>query len=211
MALFQRRPDTGSHLPLYSIGLTKNLVIVGLGNVGKKYDGTRHNIGFAAVDKLAEALGFEDWSEKKDLKCLVTQATVGSNRVILCKPSTMMNLSGEAVQKLLHFYKVPLEHMAVVHDELDIPYGQIRIRKGGGSAGHNGVKSISQQIGEDYNRIRIGIQNKSRLETTDYVLGKFNAEEKTHLDALLKESTAILSEFTHNGELPAETRQFIFA
>lgn len=210
MALFQKRPDASSHLPIYSIGLSKTLIIVGLGNPGKKYDGTRHNIGFAVVDQLANTQEFETWMEKKDLKCQITQKSIADNRIILCKPSTYMNNSGEAVQALAHFYKVPNEQIVVVHDELDIPFGQIRTRTGGSSAGHNGIKSVSQRIGEDYGRVRIGIQNDSKLETTDYVLAKFTAEEKKELPALLKETNAILTEYIHGGKLLAETRSFIF-
>src|ERR1700741_4377302 len=141
MALFQKRPDASSHLPVYSLGLTKNVLIVGLGNVGKQYDGTRHNIGFAAIDELAARQDFDPWIEKKDLKCLLTSNTIGDSRVILIKPTTFMNLSGEAIQAVMHFYKIPLQQVLVVHDELDIPFGQIRMRIGGSAAGNNCFKS----------------------------------------------------------------------
>ncbi len=209
MALFQKRPDLGSNLPVYSLGLTKTVLIVGLGNVGKKYDGTRHNIGFAAVDELAARQDFEPWVEKKDLKCLLTTATIGDCRVILIKPTTFMNLSGEAVQAVGHFYKIPVTHTLVVHDELDIPFGQIRTRIGGSAAGNNGVKSIIQHLGEDFGRVRIGIQADTPMEASDFVLAKFSKEEQTELPALLKESTAILTEYIHAGALLQETRSFL--
>lgn len=212
MALFQKRPDLGSNLPVYSLGLTKTLLIVGLGNVGKKYDGTRHNIGFAAIDELAARQDFEPWLEKKDLKCLVTTATIGDSRVILIKPTTFMNLSGEAVQAVGHFYKIPTAHTLVVHDELDIPFGQIRTRIGGSAAGNNGIKSIIQHLGEDFGRVRIGIDQENRdkrIETSDFVLTKFSKEEKAELPALLKESTAMLTEYIHGGTLLQETRSFL--
>lgn len=210
MSLFQKRPDPSSHLPVYSLGLTKTIIIVGLGNVGKKYDGTRHNIGSAAVDELARNQEFDPWMEKKDLKCLITSKTIGDNRVILCKPTTFMNNSGEAVQALAHFYKVPVEQIVAVHDELDIPFGQIRMRVGGGSAGHNGIKSLTQHLGEDYGRIRIGVQAETLMETADFVLTPFSSAETKHMDALLKETTAILTEYIHGAGLLAETRSFIF-
>lgn len=209
MALFQKRPDASSHLPVYSLGLTRSLLIVGLGNKGKEYEGTRHNIGFAAVDELAARQDFGQWIEKKDLKCLLTTTTIGDNRVILIKPTTFMNLSGEAVQAVMHFYKIPLQQVLVVHDELDIPFGQIRNRSGGSAAGHNGVKSLIQHIGEDFARVRIGIQADTPMDTSDYVLAKFSKEEQEQLPAMLKETTAILTEYIHAGSLLQETRSFI--
>jgi PTH1 family peptidyl-tRNA hydrolase len=210
MALFQKKPDLSSNLPVFSTALTKTLLVVGLGNVGKKYDGTRHNIGFAAVDEVARSQGFDPWIEKKDLKCLMAQKTVGDNRVILCKPTTYMNLSGEAVQAISHFYKIPLDQIVAVYDELDIPFGQIRTRIGGSSAGHNGVKSVSQHIGEGYGRIRIGIQAETKLEASDYVLAKFSKDEQAEMSALLKETNAILTEYMYSAQLLSETRSFIF-
>jgi PTH1 family peptidyl-tRNA hydrolase len=210
MALFQKKPDLSSNLPIFSTALTKTLLVVGLGNVGKKYDDTRHNIGFAALDEVARSQEFDPWIEKKDFKCLITQKTIGDNRVILCKPTTFMNNSGEAVQAISHFYKIPVDQIVAVYDELAIPFGQIRTRIGGGSAGHNGVKSVSQHIGEEYGRIRIGIQTETKLEASDYVLSKFSKEEQDHMNELLKETNAILTEYMYSAQLLAETRSFIF-
>lgn len=210
MALFQKKPDLSSNLPVYSLGLTKTLLIVGLGNMDKKYDGTRHNIGFAALDEVASNQDFDPWVEKKDLKCHLTQKTIGENRIILCKPTTFMNLSGEAVQAVSHFYKIPAAQIVAVHDELDIPFGQIRTRIGGSSAGHNGIKSVSQHLGEEYGRIRIGVGADTPMDTSDFVLAKFSKDEQTHLPALLKETNAILTEYMYGAQLLAETRSFIF-
>jgi len=209
MALFQKRPEMGSNLPVYTLGLNKTLLIVGLGNVGKEYDSTRHNIGFAVVDELASKQDFDPWMVKKDLKCELTSTKLGENRVILIKPTTFMNLSGEAVQAVMHFYKIPVSHVVAVHDELDIPFGQIRTRTGGSSAGHNGIKSVTQHIGEDYGRIRIGIQAKTPMEAADFVLAKFSKSEQGHMSELLRETTAVLTEYIYGGQLPAETRSFI--
>lgn len=210
MALFQKRPDAASYLPVYSLGLTKTLLIVGLGNVGKQYDGTRHNIGFAAINELAARQDLDPWMEKKDLKCHLTSGNIGESRVILIKPTTFMNLSGEAVQAVMHFYKVPLQQVLAVHDELDIPFGQIRTRRGGSAAGHNGIKSLIQHLGEDFNRVRVGIQAETPMETSDFVLAKFSKEEQELIPALLKETTAILTEYIHGGTLLQETRSFLF-
>ena len=209
MALFQKRPEVGANLPLYTLGLNRTLLIVGLGNVGKEYDNTRHNIGFDVVDALASNQGFDPWIQKKDLKALMTSRTIGDSRVILLKPTTFMNLSGEAVQAAAHFYKITPDQTLVVHDEIDIPFGQIRTRIGGGSAGHNGIKSVTQHLGEQYGRVRIGIQAETPMETSDFVLAKFGKDEQTHMSALIKETTAILTEYIHGGALQAETRSFI--
>ena len=120
-----------------------------------------------------------------------------------------MNLSGEAIQAVMHFYKIPLQQVLVVHDELDIPFGQIRMRIGGSAAGNNGVKSAIQHLGEEFGRVRIGIQAETPMEASDFVLAKFSKEEQTELPALLKETTAILTEYIHGGQLLQETRGFL--
>src|SRR3990167_8884860 len=120
MGLFQKRTQIGNSQPFYKFGNQKTLLIVGLGNTGKKYDGTRHNIGFACVDSLAEKLEFPDWTEKKDFKGLISQQTISDVKVILLKPTTYMNLSGEAAQAVKNFYKVPDDQIVAVYDELDI-------------------------------------------------------------------------------------------
>ena len=211
MALFQKKPEASSNLPIYTIGLGKTLLIVGLGNPSKKYDGTRHNIGFACVDNLATKLNFPAWVAKKDLKCLLSQQTIADNRVILIKPTTFMNLSGEAVQAVQNFYKIPLGQITAVYDELDIDFGQIRTRVGGSSAGHNGAESLIKHLGEDFGRVRVGTHNDiaSRADGADFVLAKFTKEEQSHIPALLREATAILSEHIHGQPITADTRSFI--
>lgn len=211
MALFQKRPQVGENIQFYTLGQNKTILIVGLGNVGKQYDGTRHNIGFAAVDHFAEANDFPAWIEKKDLKAHFTSNTLGGTRVILIKPTTFMNLSGESVQATTTFYKIDPSQIVVVHDELDIPFGQIRTRVGGSAAGHNGIKSITQHMGEQYGRVRVGIGPKAHPEqdSSDFVLARFSKEQEGHMNDLLRESSAILSEYTYGGQLMAETRSFI--
>lgn len=186
-------------------------MIVGLGNPGKQYDGTRHNIGFACVEALIKTADFSPWIEKKDFKCLQSDAMLGDTKVIVVKPTTFMNLSGDAVQAVANFYKIPANKIVVVHDELDIPFGQIRVRTGGSSAGHNGLKSIIQHIGEEFGRVRIGIGPKDppQIDGADFVLGRFSTEEKGHMPELLREVNAILSECAFGTELFNDTRNFI--
>ncbi|HSX46803.1 MAG TPA: aminoacyl-tRNA hydrolase [Patescibacteria group bacterium] len=211
MALFQKKPQMGTNAPVYTLGLQKTVLIIGLGNVGKEYEGTRHNIGFACVDRLAESQDFASWTEKKDLKATVTTGTVGDTRVVLAKPNTMMNLSGEAVQAVSHFYKVNPQDTVIVHDELDIDFGQIRTRMGGSSAGNNGIKSVMQHLGEDFGRVRVGIGPKQpeQMDSADFVLAKFSSKEQKQLKNLFQESTAVLTEFIYASQLPVETRNFL--
>lgn len=211
MALFQKKPTFEGVTPLYSISSQKNLIIVGLGNPGSEYDGTRHNIGFACLDAFAADNDFDPWVNKKDLRSEVTSKTLGDTRVILVKPTTFMNLSGEAVQAVMHFYKIAVDDVIVVHDELDVDFGQIRLRTGGGAAGHNGIKSLLQHIGEGFGRIRVGIGPKlhEQMDSADFVLAKFRADETGRLQDLTREVTAILTETIYgNTTLPTETRNF---
>lgn len=211
MAFFQKKPQLGDSIQFYTLGLNKIVLIVGLGNIGKEYDGTRHNIGFAAVDRFVKDSDFPAWIEKKDLKCHFTQAQLGDTKVIVIKPTTLMNLSGEAVQAVVNFYKIDPGKVLVVHDELDVPFGQIRTRMGGGSAGHNGIKSVTQHLGEEYGRVRIGIGPKlhERQDSADFVLARFSKEQEAQMNNLTKEASAILSEYAYSGVLPHETRSFI--
>ncbi|HEU4913975.1 MAG TPA: aminoacyl-tRNA hydrolase [Candidatus Saccharimonadales bacterium] len=211
MALFQKRPQVGDSIQFYTLGQNKSALIVGLGNIGPEYDGTRHNIGFEAVDKFVSNHDFPGWIEKKDLKCHLTSHQLGETKVYVMKPTTFMNLSGEAVQAVMHFYKISLDNIVVVHDELDIPFGQIRTRIGGGAAGHNGIKSITQHISEGYGRVRVGIGPKlhEQQDSADFVLGKFSSEQQAQMNNLKREASAILSEFAYGGKLLAETRNFI--
>lgn len=197
-----------------TVGQNKALLIVGLGNIGKQYDGTRHNIGFAVVDKFVDkSSDIGEWTAKKDLKCQYAAGRIGECRIIIIKPTTMMNLSGEAVQATANFYKIPSKQILIVHDELDINFGQIRTRTGGEAAHHNGIKSIIQQLGtEDFGRVRIGIGPKkpAQIDSADFVLAKFSAKEIEQMPNLIKEATSILSEYTYGaGALAAETRNFI--
>ncbi len=211
MGLFIKRTETGTRTPLFTLGQQKTVLVVGLGNVGKEYNQTRHNVGFICIDSFALGNGFPAWIEKKDLKCLFTKQVVAGTNVILAKPTTFMNSSGEAVHAVQNFYKIANSQMLVVHDELDIPFGQIRTRVGGSSAGNNGIKSIIQHCGEDFARIRIGIANQhtETTESANFVLAKFNKDEQRSLDLLDREVNSLINEYLATGKLGHETRTFI--
>lgn len=210
MALFQKNPHNNTEKQtLYTLGLNQTVLLVGLGNVGKEYDGTRHNIGFACLDAFVQNQDMPEWMAKKDLKCHISMATIGNTRVIAMKPTTFMNNSGEAVQAVAHFYKVNLDNIIVVHDELDIPFGQIRMRVGGSDAGNNGIKSLINHMGPDFGRVRIGIKAPTPMESVDFVLAKFDDKEQAQMKNLTRETTAILTEYIFGGQLPHETRTFL--
>ena len=155
----------------------KLFLIVGLGNPGNEYKNTRHNVGFMAIDSIAP----KDANWKKEKNALTTRAEIDGKNVILTKPQTFMNNSGEAVGALMAFYKIPLENIVVIHDDMDLMVGNLREKTGGSSAGHNGIKSIDNTIGREYRRIRIGIGHprdfECMIDPADWVLGKFTNEQ----------------------------------
>lgn len=208
MALFQKKPNVQTSAPLYTIGTNKTVLIIGLGNPGKDYAGTRHNIGFAIVDEFAQKNDFPGWVAKKDLKSQITTQTMGENRVILCKPATYMNNSGKAVQAVQRFYRVYNQGTLAVYDELAVPFGNLRTRLGGSDAGHNGVKSLIQHISDDFGRLRIGIGSgqAQKADAADFVLNKFSKKEQADLPMIIREANAIITEFIFSGQLLHETR-----
>jgi PTH1 family peptidyl-tRNA hydrolase len=164
------------------------LLLVGLGNPGRDYAGHRHNVGFMAVDAIAARYGFSPW--KNQFKALVAEGVLptpeGRKKVLALKPQTYMNLSGEAVQAAAHFYKIEPREIAVLYDELDLAPGKIRVKTGGGAAGHNGIRSIAAQIGPEFRRIRIGIAHPGdKARVTGHVLGNFSKDDQLWLDPLL--------------------------
>ncbi|WP_079707655.1 aminoacyl-tRNA hydrolase [Paraliobacillus ryukyuensis] len=148
--------------------------IVGLGNPGKKYEKTRHNVGFMVIDELAKRNGWQ--LNKTKFNGLYTMETIDETKVILLKPQTYMNLSGESLRPLMDFYELTEEDVLVVYDDLDLPTGKIRLRQKGGHGGHNGIRSIIDQLGsKNFNRLRIGIDRPTGEKTViDHVLGKFD-------------------------------------
>jgi len=206
--LFERKKEYASGAPLYSIGAHKTVLVIGLGNPGKQYGGTRHNIGFEVLDHFAKQNDFPAWIAKKDLKCELTVRSLGENQVILCKPTTFMNLSGEAAQAVQHFYRVYNPQTLATYDELAIPLGQLRTRLGGTDAGHNGVKSLIQHMGDDFGRLRVGIGSEisKKTDSSDFVLGKFTKEEQGIIPKILQEANALITEYIFSGTLPHDTR-----
>ena len=168
-------------------------LLVGLGNPGDKYDNTRHNVGFAAIDQLAEELRVP--VQKLKYRALTQTVELGGAKVLLMKPITYMNLSGEAVGEAARFFKIPADHVLVLSDDVSLPVGKLRIRKGGSAGGHNGLKSIIQHLGTDqFPRVKIGVGEKPHpdYDMADWVLGKFVGPDKTAIDeATLRAAQAV--------------------
>ena len=147
-------------------------LIVGLGNPGAKYQKNRHNIGFMAVEQIAADHGFGPWKSK--FQGQITEGRLGREKVLLLKPETFMNLSGQSVGEAMRFYKLTPEDVTVIHDEIDLAPGKLRVKQGGGHAGHNGLRSVHQHIGDAYQRIRLGVGHPGRKELVPhYVLQGF--------------------------------------
>ncbi len=159
-------------------------IIVGLGNPGAKYAGNRHNIGFMAVDAIQRRPGFAPWSKK--FKAVISEGELGGEKVLLMKPQTFMNLSGEAVGEAMRFYKLGPENIIAIYDELDLLPGKARIKTGGGHGGHNGVKSLDAHCGKEYRRLRLGIGHPgSKEQVHNHVLGDFGKVDQVWLSPLL--------------------------
>jgi PTH1 family peptidyl-tRNA hydrolase len=160
------------------------LLFVGLGNPGSHYAGNRHNVGFMVVRKIAERHGFaHHWSPR--FQSLATGGPLGDYRVLLLLPGTYMNESGRAVAQAVNFYKVRLVDVVVFHDEIEFPFGKVRVKTGGGDAGHNGLRSISAYIGNDYRRVRIGVGHPgAKYLVESYVLSNFDWDERPWVEAV---------------------------
>ena len=158
-------------------------LIVGLGNPGGQYQGNRHNIGFMAVDAIAQAHTIAPWRSKH--QGLLAEGNIGGEKVVLLKPQTYMNRSGDSVRQVAQFYKLGPADIIVLYDELDLAPGKVRVKVGGGNGGHNGLRSIDPQIGLDYKRVRLGIGHPGKENVTQHVLGDFAKADKAWLDPLL--------------------------
>jgi PTH1 family peptidyl-tRNA hydrolase len=159
-------------------------LMVGLGNPGSQYEGHRHNIGFMAADAIARRHNFSDW--KKKFKGLACEGTLGEKKILLLKPQTYMNDSGESVQAAAAFHKIETGHVVVFYDELDLAPGKVRVKQGGGAGGHNGIRSIDAHLGPDYWRVRLGIGHPGDKNlVTPYVLGNFFKEEIEGVEKLM--------------------------
>ena len=174
-------------------------LLIGLGNPGREYRDTRHNVGFMLIDRLAVRLNARGM--KLQSKAIVTTAVYESRKLMLAKPQTYMNLSGQSAQGLLNFYKLPMENMLVAHDDLDIPFGTIRIRPKGGPGGQGGMASTIEQLGtKDFPRLRIGIgRPPGRMDPAAYVLQDFKREELKVLSEIIDRAADAALEFVING------------
>jgi PTH1 family peptidyl-tRNA hydrolase len=188
-------------------------LVVGLGNPGAEYAGNRHNVGAMVLDLLGERVGGSFKRHKARAAVLegrlgVLPGGVPGPRAVLAKPSSYMNESGGPVAGLAQFYAVQPERVVVVHDELDIPFGDIRLKLGGGEGGHNGLRSITRSLGtKDYLRVRVGIgRPPGRMDAADYVLGDFRGAERTQLAVLLEDAADAVELLVHDGLLTAQQR-----
>lgn len=166
-------------------------IIIGLGNPGKKYENTRHNVGFIALDILAEKHGIK--INKIKHKGLVGEGIISGQKVLLVKPQTFMNLSGESVREVVSYYKIDYAKLIVIYDDIDLPIGRIRIRGSGSGGTHNGMRSIIYNLQrDDFPRVRIGIGSESRMRLADYVLGGFGKSEKKSIEDSIVRSVEAL-------------------
>lgn len=174
-------------------------IIAGLGNPGKQYENTRHNAGFMALDALADQLGTS--IEEKKHKALCAKAVIGGEKVILLKPQTFMNLSGESIRAAADFYKIDPEHIMIIYDDISLDPGQLRIRKKGSAGGHNGIKSIIAHLGsQEFPRIKVGVGAKpDRMDLADYVLGHFSQVETRIMEDVVKEAAQAVQAIILDG------------
>jgi len=172
-------------------------IIAGLGNPGKKYENTRHNIGFITLDYLAERHDIK--INKIKHKALVGEGRIAGQKVLLVKPQTYMNLSGESLREVMDYYKVDIEDMIVVYDDIDLPAGIVRIRKKGSAGTHNGMRSIVQHLGQDFPRIRMGIGNDRRGDLVDFVLGGFSKEDREVLEPAVERAALAIESYVDEG------------
>ena len=172
------------------------ILIVGLGNPGLKFKNTRHNLGFEILNLIKKQNDFSVWQNKKKLKAKVSQGEINNQKIILAKPQTFMNSSGQAVKFLIKFYKIPLKNLWVIHDDLDMELGKIKIKKDSRSAGHKGIQSIIDELGtKNFNRLKIGIGPRPiKIDSKKFVLQKFAKNEKEILKKTKEKASILLLE-----------------
>ena len=182
-------------------------LVVGLGNPGGQYENTRHNAGFLTADELARRGRFA--IQRLKFKALTASAELGGQGVLVMKPTTFMNLSGEAVGEAARFYKIPPDHVLVISDDVSLPLGKLRIRTGGSAGGHNGLKSIIQHLGADqFPRVKVGVGEKPHpdYDMADWVLGKFQGEDKKVMDETVKRAADAVECYLRDGPQKAMNR-----
>ena len=173
-------------------------ILVGLGNPGAQYENTPHSIGFAAVDAIAASANLV-WEEKRQFKCLWAKGTIADVPVILCKPQTFMNLSGESVAPLVKYSNASASDLLVIQDDIDLPVGRMRIRKGGSCGGHNGIRNIIERLGTPaFTRLKLGV-GKDKSNVIGFVLGKFAPATREIMDKVVAEAVKAAAEIVRNG------------
>ena len=186
-------------------------LIVGLGNPGKEYGKNRHNVGFMAVDEIAKTFEFDDFKEEKKFEAELAQGEISGEKVLLAKPLTFMNKSGEAVRKIVGYFKIDKKDLVLIFDDIDLPLGSIRIREKGGAGTHNGVKSVTRALGtEEFARIKIGTESRGdsapkKQETSSFVLSDFTKEEDGIIRKNLKKMPEIVEVLLRDGTDAAMT------
>ncbi len=172
-------------------------IIAGLGNPGSKYENTRHNMGFKAIDAMASEFGID--VNRAKFKGLIGEGRIGGEKVILLKPQTYMNLSGQSVREIMNFYKIPEENLIVIYDDFDLPIGSIRVRKSGGPGTHNGMKSVVQELGSrKFPRVRVGI-GSSDGSTIQFVIGKVGKDEQQILNEAAEAAASAAADIIRIG------------
>lgn len=181
-------------------------IIAGLGNPTREYEKTRHNVGFEVIDELADRLNTS--VEEKKFKGYYGKAMIGGEKVILLKPQTFMNLSGESVRAAADFYKVDPDHIIVIYDDVSLDVGQLRIRTKGSAGGHNGIKNIIAHLGtQEFPRVKVGVGNKpTRIDLADYVLGRFSKEDRGVMEEAFKEAAEAVEVMIREGAGTAMNR-----
>ena len=176
-------------------------LIVGLGNPGKEYENTRHNVGFMVIDSYLKKYNYS--LNKNKFNGLYTKETINGEEVIFLEPQTYMNLSGDSVKKIVDFYKIDIDNILVIHDDLDMDSFKIKLKENSSSGGHNGIKDIENKLGtNNYKRLKIGISNDKSRDTRDYVLEKFSKQEKEELDKTIEICLNVIDDFlTMNFDL----------
>jgi PTH1 family peptidyl-tRNA hydrolase len=169
-------------------------LIIGLGNPGKEYETTRHNVGFMTVEHIAETCGFANFGKEEKFEAEIAAGNINNEKILLAKPQTFMNSSGKSVQKMMSFYKISTDELIVIHDDLDIPVGEFRLAMGSRSAGHKGVQSIIDLLGTNkFHRVRIGIKIEERkIPTEKFVLGNFDKNELEKINSVIDETIAAI-------------------
>ncbi len=182
-------------------------LIVGLGNIGKEYDETRHNAGFMTIDHFAEKHNFEFNKQKFD--AMIADGIVNGEKVILAKPTTYMNESGRSVRQIVDFYKLSPEDVLIVHDDMDLATGRLRLRQKGSAGGHNGIKSIIAHLGtEKFKRLRIGIDHPEKQKVVDWVLTRFSLDQRAEFDVGMNEAVDAIDDWLENDDFMKTMNKF---